>query len=583
MSRDDPLPPKRLAGLETEYAIRFTPAHEDAELPSNALIYTVLMRAVNVRVKMVGKKPLKEVVEGTSDGRVFVENGGAFNYEVLSKAPGGGLLEGATPECRSAGQLVLYQAAQDRLLEEALPRAEQMLAFQGYEGSIGLLKNCRDGFDHLYGAQENYEVDVATGWRFLLFRVAFVLLVPWIVVWGIGAWLLLVAWLLVFFLIAIPTLLVVALLLSWTGRLETTAPWIAELFSGTAPFVRGRESKRWHRVLYLVEVGVTEAAVLPLGWLAHALFFAPLRRRALAFFASRAVFTGAGSVRPDGTFHLSEKALGVSRIVRRSVWPDARGIFEASALLKSPGKLIRFDLRGFTRAFRKRQRVQVGLSDSNLAQTAELLKVGTARVVLDLLDAGALDDAPRLADPIAAMHAITSDPTLKTAVRLKNGDTMTALEIQRFYLSRAEEHAAASSVADLETNEILRLWGEALDALETHPGTLVGRVDWVTKRFLLERHEDATVRKKVDLKYHELVDGYFRRLEAEGVAPRVTAPDDVERAMRNPPDDTPAFVRSRWIRRLSDATAPVEVDWDSIRIGGRVRGRVVRLVDPPEE
>jgi proteasome accessory factor A len=113
-----------------------------------------------------------------SGDQCFTENGGAFYYEMLPHAVDGGLIEMATPECRSPAQLLLYQRAQERLLTDALPGAQLSLALDGHRGELSLLKNCRDGFGHIYGPQENYEAELGGPVALFAFRAGLILLLP---------------------------------------------------------------------------------------------------------------------------------------------------------------------------------------------------------------------------------------------------------------------------------------------------------------------------------------------------------------------------------------------------------------------
>ena len=78
----------------------------------------------------------------------------------------------------------------------------------------------------------------------------------------------------------------------------------------------------------------------------------------------------------------------------------------------------------------------------------------------------------------------------------------------------------------METQRLLALWERALDALEADPSALVGVLDWVTKRALIDGCDDLSpaARKKIDLRYHDIVDGYLVELEAAGVARRSSPP-----------------------------------------------------------
>src|SRR5262249_22948989 len=108
----------------------------------------------------------------------------------LTQALKGGLLEASTPECAGPSQLLLYQKAEEALLLRAMPIAEDALRARGFDGEIGLLKNCRDAEGHIYGAQENYEVSIAHGLGLVLYRLGLALLFPialldFFLLWGV--------------------------------------------------------------------------------------------------------------------------------------------------------------------------------------------------------------------------------------------------------------------------------------------------------------------------------------------------------------------------------------------------------------
>ena len=66
-------------------------------------------------------------------------------------------------------------------------------------------------------------------------------------------------------------------------------------------------------------------------WLVAKLFaFRKVRRTFMAFFVSRAAFSGAGSVEAHGWFSLSEKGAASNRILRRSMSPSERPIFDTA-------------------------------------------------------------------------------------------------------------------------------------------------------------------------------------------------------------------------------------------------------------
>jgi len=238
-------------------------------------------------------------------------------------------------------------------------------------------------------------------------------------------------------------------------------------------------------------------------------------------------------------------------------------------------------LRPLMQLFAKRQRMQLGLSDSNMCQSAEYLKVGSTLLVLDMLEAGLLDDAPRPRRPVHALKTLIEDSELRSAAMMKEGRLMTALEIQRYYYEKAQIYVRDQAATSIEATEVVKLWGQALDALEAGDiPALVGRLDWVTKASLLTEGNHKLSRaalKKIDLRYHELGAGYLARLEKAGMAAVLVDPQQVEKAIFEGPDDTPALIRGNLVRELAQSADKVTIAWGSVRVGGRLRGEVIRL------
>jgi proteasome accessory factor A len=557
---------RRLLGQETEYAIRFSPERRH---PGNDVIYDALSRAIASRVRtapgMYSDRP-----------QVFVQNGGAFHYECLPYCSEGGLIEGATPECRGPAQLLLYQRAQEALLSESVPDAEASLRASGYPGKLGLLKNCRDADGHVYGAQENFQATFASGWNLWLYRVGLALLVPLL------AASILVGW--------AAFALFVALVVSGVF-LSAFAVLIPPLRRrGVLVRLFSRENRTVDNALGRFQCWLSCTVAFPFvsafSVLLHLFAFRSIRSQATAFLISRCIVTGAGTLDEKGRLLLSEKAISIRRLMRFTISPNDRAVFDTGNLMKPALSAAHLHLAPFAALFRREQRLQIGLADSSMLQEAEFLKAGTTAIVLDMIEAGFLDEAPRILGPIEALHALVSDSTLETRVETDRGP-MSALEIQKYYLERATAFVQASSTASLEVRDVLRLWDGVLGHLERREmASLIGRIDWVTKRFLIEScsdPRDSNWMKTIDLRYHELDEGYAARLERSGDARTLVSRPEVERAMRLPPEGTPAFTRGRFILgrigRLS-SLRPVRISWDSVRIGGRLRGEVVRFPRP---
>lgn len=555
-------PLTRLLGLETEYAIRFSPA-EPGRTPGNDVVFKALRSALG---RLVPTRP-----GASSHGRdqFFTVNGGAFYYEFLPHCMEGGLLEGSTPECRGPGQLLLYQRAQEALLGAALPLAGSELDDAGFRGELGLLKNSRDADGNVYGSQENYEVEVAGGFGLLLYRLGIVLLLP-------------ILALMTLVLLTIVLLTVAGVLAA--GFLALFVPrWRRRLADLSENDPRRLENAfgRYHMWIILC---CTWPLTTPFALLVRAAAFRRVRRRMTAFLVTRPILVGCGSVRDGRRFVLSEKATAVRRLVRRSILPEERPIFDIGNLMKQLCAPFNLQLQPAFRLLRRRQRLQLGCADSNRAQEAEYLRVGCAALVLDMIEDGFLADAPLLRDPVAALHAIAADTALERRLELADGTGRTALEVQRFYLESARRYLRQAPATSFEAEDVIRRWGEVLEALEEgRQDRLVGRVDWVTKRFLLEgcgHDADQATLKTLDLRYHELGSGYFDRLERAGEAPLLVDEEAIRRAIREPPADTPAFHRGRLIGRHAGRRLPIAVSWEAATIGRAWRAKVIPFRRP---
>ena len=553
----------RLAGTETEYAISFEPA-PGVDRPGNDRIFEAVASAVR---ELVHTRP-GQGLSSLARSRFFTENGGSLYYEHLPYAHAGGLIEAATPECRGPDTVLLYQRAQEELLGSALPRAQQLLAIDGHHGRLALRKNCRDAAGHVYGSQENYEVQIADGAGLWAFRIGAAAIVPLVVALGSVLWALLFA------------IVITAIAGLTAGAI------VDRLLAGFGSSIRvlaGRErgALRWFGTLQVVaELVFLGIPIALFAALLRAVAFRRERRGLLAFLASRPIVTGAGTLERDERFGLSEKASAIRRTIRWSTRPNDRGVFEVGHLMKALISPITLEFRDFRRLFGRRQRLQLGFSDANLCPIAERLKLGLTTLVIDMAEDGALDDAPRLRSPVRALHAIAADPTLRTTVRLADGREATALELQRDYCDRARAWIAAHPTPSLEAQTLVDQWASVLDGLASDPASLFGMIDWVTKRTMLEQAgsgERHAVRKKIDLRYHELGTGYLAQAAARGLVPDVLDAEAVERAIREPPSGSPAQLRGRLVRELSARATPSGIAWHSVRIGDGLRGKVVSL------
>ena len=221
----------------------------------------------------------------------------------------------------------------------------------------------------------------------------------------------------------------------------------------------------------------------------------------------------------------------------------------------------------------KYRRLHVIIGDANMSEYSTLLKVGTAALVLDMIEAGVRFDELRLAEPVRSVHRISHDPSLKLLIETVDGRKVTALDVQRAYFEKACKHVENTLGADVDeaTAEVLTIWGEVLDDLAREPLSTADRLDWTAKLRLLEGYRerdglawDAPRLHLVDLQYTDvrMAKGLYNRLATRGSIKRLVTEEQVTAAMTAPPEDTRAYFRGRCLERYPAEVAAAS--WDSV-------------------
>jgi proteasome accessory factor A len=222
------------------------------------------------------------------------------------------------------------------------------------------------------------------------------------------------------------------------------------------------------------------------------------------------------------------------------------------------------------------------VGDANFCEYATALKVGTTRLVLDLIQRGV---APHieLDQPVTAIKQLSRDPELKATVRLKDGRMLTGLAIQEEYWNAASR---ACSGSDPDADWVLHEWQDTLQALGGDRAQLIGKLDWVTKHWLLEtfmREEQLAWEDpwlaSLDLEYHNLSPdrGLFLGLEAEGKTWRMTTERDIAQALTAGPADTRGGLRGLCVRRFPDQIKGMQ--WERVHFAGGLRARTLEMGD----
>jgi len=289
--------------------------------------------------------------------------------------------------------------------------------------------------------------------------------------------------------------------------------------------------------------------------------FGTIVRDLTPFFVTRQIVTGAGRVGrgQDGRtpgFQLSQRA----------------DFFEVEVGLETTLKRPIINTRDEPHADPERfRRLHVIVGDANMSEIATYLKMGTTALVLAVVEADALGDDLTVADPVREIHRVSHDPTLTHMVTLRDGRTMSALDLQRRYLDACRRLVQSLPGDDAQTQDVLDRWESVLDDLAIDPRLAADRVDWAAKLTLLEgyRRRDgldwqAPQLQLVDLQYSDIRPerGLALKLEAAGRLQRLTTDAEVQNARVRPPEDTRAYFRGECLRRYGDSV--VAASWDSV-------------------
>ena len=312
-------------------------------------------------------------------------------------------------------------------------------------------------------------------------------------------------------------------------------------------------------------------------------FSAPILGTLLSFLATRQLFTGAGRVGQANPLSFDWEAASDSSPV------DFQLSQRADHIVNDIYQWVQFN-RAIINArdephadYRKYRRLHLLIGDSNMSPFATALKVGTTSLILTLLEQRDLPRDVILRDAVLSTREISREGTGRGVVKLEDGRTSSALDIQCAFLDFATRHLAG---ADDETDWILENWAFTLDALASRPELLVGGVDWISKKWLLDmfrEKEGLTWQdpwlQSIDLEYHNInrESGLFYALTPSKrigeFNDSVLRPD----AIRIPPADTRALGRGRAVSHFQKSGQSYLINWDSISLDAT---RYLAMPDP---
>jgi proteasome accessory factor A len=302
----------------------------------------------------------------------------------------------------------------------------------------------------------------------------------------------------------------------------------------------------------------------------------------LAFLTLRVLFTGSGrvgSIRPSrfrgevvqreeaALFQISQRADYIQNDFFEWVQHNRAIINTRDEPLADP---------------RQYRRLHLIHGDSNVLSATNFLKVGTTRMVLDLLDA---DELPAMAlhDAVTALRLLSRTLGPPWCVPLADGKLADAVELLSIFHTKCKQLFKGR---DTETDELLKLWSRILDGLSSDLSALIGLVDWVTKEYLLREFCKSEGLEwghpwleSQDLEFHHIdpdrslglglanIDGFWE-------------PPHLKRAMLEPPTDSRAHARSRLMREIQGKESSYFLDWEAVEVPNQKRTRLLNPFQP---
>ena len=297
----------------------------------------------------------------------------------------------------------------------------------------------------------------------------------------------------------------------------------------------------------------------------------------LPFLITRQIFAGAGKMGIEGESAVSEP--GVFQISQRADFFSVP--VSIDTMNKRPLVNTRDEPHADAHLYR---RFHVIIGDSNMSEWATALKAGTTALVLDLIERG---KAPQIeiAQPVGATKSISRDQNYDWILELSDGRKISAIDVQRLYLTAARKVANDEA----EMTWLLREWETVLNDLERDVALTRDRVDWVAKKFLLSafREEEKLSwtdpwLQAIDLEYHNICpdQGLFYELPRQGSMRNIVSEEEIKSAIFAPPETTRAYFRGRSVARFNDAITSIQ--WDEIAFANGTRSHLVALPEPAD-
>ncbi len=285
-------------------------------------------------------------------------------------------------------------------------------------------------------------------------------------------------------------------------------------------------------------------------------------RELVPHLSTRIIYTGAGDI-IRGKYVLSPMAFLTSQVISGETMHDT-GILNTRDEPHADGTRWR--------------RLHVIVGDALMNETAILLRHFATSAVIQLMEQDALRDVPRLKDPVKDLwHNVETRNPEQWRVELEDGSVVSPIEIQRYYMGKAED-----LVEDAWEKKAFHLWEEVLNSLEDRKSKEAARrVEWLDRYYAIQEAAQEKGGPDVEMmackQYSEIgaERSLFYKRQREGLVDRVTDDEAIKAAIRDPPADS----RARLRRELCDTFNIEMIDWSVLVVNDGTRRRI-DLPDP---
>lgn len=224
------------------------------------------------------------------------------------------------------------------------------------------------------------------------------------------------------------------------------------------------------------------------------------------------------------------------------------------------------------------RRLHTIIGDANMSQTANVLKLGMTKLVMDAIENGVDFSDLKLVDPVEDLKTISRDLSLTAAIKLTDGRELTALEMLQLYRERL------SPSDDVDTR-VLEIWDEVVELLAQDPLKTAHLLDWTAKWALIKSYLDRGVDiadakiALIDLQYTDIDPNksLYHALVRKGRMKTLVSNEEIEHAALHPPENSRAWFRGRIVAKFGESV--IAASWQTMVLNVGDRSAKISIAD----